>query len=373
MESTSSLLFTPLQSATLNTSNRLVVAPMSRVSASANGKVTEVMRDYYAAFAQGGFGTIITEGVYTDAAASKAYPTQPGLVSQQHMEGWKKIVQRVKEYDTKIFCQLMHAGALSQAHKSTIAPSIIQPLGKKMTAYGGSHGMFPLPKEASVEDIREVVEGFATSAHLAFLAGFDGVEIHAANGYFLDQFLTPYLNKRQDTYGGSVENDFRIIKEIYDAIRKVVPNDFGIGLRLSEGKVNHLDYRWQDGPEKARQILKQAYTVSPSYIHIAAEKGDWFQDCSYPDGSSYTSIAKEIVKVPVIANGGLHDFQKARLVLEGGHADLISLGKAALADPHLPNKFLKGINPIKFESEMIRHDARIKHYQLKDRSFCHAL
>jgi 2,4-dienoyl-CoA reductase-like NADH-dependent reductase (Old Yellow Enzyme family) len=361
---TTASLFKPVRAITLAAKNRLVVAPMSRVSATDDGNITKTMSDYYLAFAQGGFGIIITEGIFTDLHASRAYPNQPGLVNQQQMESWKRVVEKIKKYETKVFCQLMHAGALSQAHDHTIAPSSIQPLGRKMTAYGGLEGKFPLPKEASWEDIRGLVDGFVSSARLAFMAGFDGVEIHAANGYLLDQFLTPYLNKRQDAYGGTPENEFRIIKEIYEGVRNTVPPDFTVGVRLSEGKVNHLDYRWEEGPKRARDILQQAAKVSPSYIHIAAEKGDWMKDCMYADGSSYTSLAKEIVQAPVIANGGLHDLQKARLVLEGGHADLISIGKAALADPYWPNKKFQNMPVVEFKPEMIKRDARIKENHL---------
>jgi 2,4-dienoyl-CoA reductase-like NADH-dependent reductase (Old Yellow Enzyme family) len=352
-------LFESVQIGHLATKNRLVVAPMSRVSASANGNITDVMSDYYLAFAEGGFGIIITEGVYTDALASKAYPNQPGLVSMKQMELWKPVVDKIKKHGAKFLCQLMHAGALSQAHNSTVAPSAIQPLGRRMAAYGGLDGNFSLPIEVSFDDIKQIVEGFVSSARLAFQAGFDGAEIHAANGYLLDQFLTPYLNKRQDAYGGSQENEFRIIKEIFEGIHTSVPQDFVIGLRLSEGKVNHLDYRWENGSEKAREILQQASSISASYIHVAAEKGDWMTDCTYPDGSSYTSLAREIVKVPVIANGGLHDLQKTHTVIEEGHGDLISLGKAALADHCWPKKVRSGYPVVEFKPEMIRYDARI--------------
>jgi 2,4-dienoyl-CoA reductase-like NADH-dependent reductase (Old Yellow Enzyme family) len=229
-----------------------------------------------------------------------------------------------------------------------------------MSAYGGYPGEFPLPSEMTRADIRTVVSGFVRAAWLACEAGFDGVEIHAANGYLLDQFLTDQLNQRSDSYGGSAQNKFRIILEIVDRIRQSVPAEFIIGIRLSEGKVNHLDYRWEDGPAKAKEFLPQVKKANPTYIHIAAEKGNWEEDCLYPDGSSYTSLAREIVKVPVIANGGLHIADRMQRVLDEGHADLLSIGKAAIGDPSLPLKVKAGITPVDFDPDSIRVSASIR-------------
>ncbi len=340
--------------------NRFVVAPMSRVSATQDGLVSEAMHGYYLKFAEGGFGAIITEGIYTDGIVSQAYPNQPGLTTIKQMESWRNLIHEIKGHGSLIIAQLMHAGALSQVHNSAIAPSAIKPLGKRMSAYGGYTGEFPAPTEASVLQIKEVVTGFTQAASLAYEAGFDGIEIHAANGYLLDQFLTDHLNKRNDSYGGNCENNFRIVREIFGSIRKSVPANFVVGIRLSEGKVNQLDYRWENGPEKAMQVLKQVREVKPGYVHIAAEKGDWEEDCRYKDGSSFNSLAKMIVNVPVVANGGLQDLNKAKTIIEECHADLLSIGKAAISDPALPLKVKMGMSPIPFNPELIRKSAAIK-------------
>lgn len=353
-------LFEPVSIVTRQTKNRFVVAPMSRVSATAEGLVSNAMERYYLRFAQGQFSTIVTEGLYTDHLASQAYPNQPGLVTRDQAESWKDLVDGIKAHETIIIAQLMHAGALSQITGSTMAPSSVKPRGKTMTAYGGYSGEFPTPSEMTPGQITDTVSGFVRAATLACQAGFDGVEIHAANGYLLDQFLTDHLNHRSDSYGGTSENKFRIIAEIAEGIRQSVPAEFIVGIRLSEGKVNQLDYRWEDGPAKARKILEQVKKARPDYIHIAAEKGNWEQDCVFPDGSSYTSLARQIVNVPVIANGGLHKVDRAKRVLDEGHADLFSIGKAALGDPSLPLKLKAGINPNAFDPDSIRVSASIR-------------
>jgi 2,4-dienoyl-CoA reductase-like NADH-dependent reductase (Old Yellow Enzyme family) len=353
--------FSPFRLKNHQLSNRLVVAPMSRVSANSDGVPTENMKRYYTSFAEGGFSMIITEGLYTDHSFSQAYPNQPGITRQTQINRWADIVSSVQAYGVLVIAQLMHAGSLSQSLPVTKAPSAVQPLGKKMKEYGGGDGSFPLPDEMTTEDIHQVVNGFIDSAINAYTAGFNGVEIHAANGYLLDQFLTPYTNLRNDQWGGTVTNGFRIIQQIIDGIRKVMPDDFLIGVRLSEGKVNNLYYRWPEGVRMAKIVSEEVRKAKPDYVHIAAESGNWQRDCTYSDETSYTSLVRQIAGVPVIANGGLHQLTVADKVLSGEHADLIALGSAALADPDWPKKIAAGIIPISFSRNLIKPLANIGH------------
>ncbi|KAA2240577.1 NADH:flavin oxidoreductase [Chitinophaga agrisoli] len=349
----------PLQHIILR--NRLIVAPMSRVSAASNGTPTPIMEDYYTAFANGGFGMIITEGVYTDDIASRGYPLQPGLVTPAHRDGWQRIAAKVRGAGAHFICQLMHAGALSQHHTHTWAPAAVSPLGRRMPEYGGGDGLFSLPQAMTTDDIHTVRDGFVHAAQEASVAGFSGIEIHAANGYLLDQFLTDYTNLRTDEYGGAITNRYRLIAAIIQAIRQVTPAGFIIGLRLSEGKVNNLRYRWPQGPAAARELLTAVAATPPDYIHIAAESGNWERDCMYMDGTSFTSLAKQIVGVPVIANGGLHEPAQAAKVLEQDHADLLALGKAALCNPDWPQRIRDGLPTVSFHPGMIKPSAAITH------------
>jgi 2,4-dienoyl-CoA reductase-like NADH-dependent reductase (Old Yellow Enzyme family) len=200
-------LFEPLALGSLALPNRLAVAPMTRVSATADGVPTARMADYYALFADGGFGLVITEGLYTDEAFSQGYLHQPGLANAAQRDAWRPIVDGVQSRGSRVITQLMHAGALSQRNPyrtSTVGPSAVRPKGRQMTFYRGA-GDYAVPAAMTQHDIDTAVAGFAQAAARAREAGFDGVEIHGANGYLLDQFLSEGINLRDDRYGGGID------------------------------------------------------------------------------------------------------------------------------------------------------------------------
>ncbi|MGW7433160.1 oxidoreductase [Streptomyces sp. NPDC054861] len=334
--------------------NRLAVAPMTRVSAEEDGTPTAEMADYYARYARGGFGIVITEGVYTDEAYSQGYLNQPGITADRHVEAWGQISDAVREAGAQPVMQLMHAGALSQGNRyrrSTAGPSAVRPLRAMMEAYGGS-GPWPVPKAMTEEDIDQVVAGFVASAQAARTAGFAGVEVHAANGYLLDQFLTPYTNTRVDEFGGSVTNRVRLTASVIAAIRAAVPDPgFWIGVRLSQGKVNDHGYRWEQGAEEAALIF--ATVNSATYIHIAGEGSGWEEGALLDNGETITALARRVTQKPVIANGNLAKADLAARVVYDGHADLISLGRSALANPDYPAMLARGTAPAEFDPAML--------------------
>jgi 2,4-dienoyl-CoA reductase-like NADH-dependent reductase (Old Yellow Enzyme family) len=193
--------------------NRIAVAPMTRVSATVDSVPSERMARYYADFARGGFGLILTEGIYPDSVYAPAYERQPGLATRDQLAGWRRVTDAVHEAGGIIVAQLMHPGALSQCLEDTLAPSAVQPLGEKMPEYGG-RGPFRMPRSMSRPEIERAVDGFARSAILAQAAGFDGLEIHGANGYLIDQFLTSYTNARRDEFGGGISGRVRFAVEV---------------------------------------------------------------------------------------------------------------------------------------------------------------
>lgn len=323
--------------ARLSLANKLAVAPMTRVSATPEGVPTAEMADYYGEFADGGFGLVLTEGTYTDAAHSQAYLNQPGLVTDAQVEGWRAVVERVHGRGVPIIAQLMHAGALSQGNAfgaGTIAPSAVAPLGEKMREYGGS-GPWPTPRAAETEDLMTVIDGFVTAARRADQAGFDGVEIHAANGYLLDQFITDYTNQREDEYGGDIAGRIRLVAEIASAIR-AASSHLVVGVRLSQTKINDFVHRWPGGAADAEVIFEALREAGVDYLHIASEGRDFIETARFVDGRTITQVAKQVSGLPVIANGGMHDLAQAAEVLSGEHADVVSLGRGALANPDLP-------------------------------------
>ncbi|MGW4714170.1 oxidoreductase [Nocardia sp. NPDC004260] len=343
----------PCTLGTLALRNRFAVAPMTRVSADPDGTPTAQMAEYYRDYAVGGFGLIITEGIYPDATHSQGYFNQPGLVTDRHVAGWRTVVDAVHAAGAPIVAQLMHAGALSQGNArgfETIAPSAIRPRGQMMPDYGGPGGPWDVPRAMTAADIDDVVAGFAAAAANARAAGFDGVEIHAANGYLLDQFLTDYTNQRTDEYGGPVRNRIRLTARVLHAIRDAL-GAFPVGVRLSQTKVNDFTYRWPGGQADARVVF--AALADATYLHIASEGRNFLDTARFPGGDTITRLAKEVSGRPVIANGGMHDLAQAADVLIGGHADVLSLGQGALANPDLPRRVAAGIALDPFDRAML--------------------
>lgn len=351
----------PVTLAGARLANRLAVAPMTRVSASEDGTPTEAMARYYAAFAAGGFGMVITEGTYTDTQYSQGYFSQPGIVTESHVAAWQPIAKAINAGGARAVMQLMHAGALSQGNwyrSDTAAPSAVAPKGQMMPEYGGS-GPWPTPRAMTDDDIETVVQGFVGAALNAHRAGFDGIEVHAANGYLLDQFLTDYTNLRSDAYGGPVAGRVKLTAEIVARIRAQLPDpDFWVGVRLSQTKVNDFEYRWA-GADDASVVFTALAAAGASYLHIASEGRDWIETARLDGGDTITALAKKVTGLPVIANGGMHDLDQGSQLIEGGHADVLSLGRGALANPDLPAKVAGGHDLEPFDHLMLQPRASL--------------
>ncbi len=346
----------PVDCAGLRLRNRLAVAPMTRVSATAQGLATAEMAAYYADFAHGGFGLVITEGTYTDSAYSQGYANQPGIVSTTHTAAWQRVTDQVHAAGSRIVLQLMHAGALAQGNRFrpvTAGPSAVRPRGEQLANYGGG-GAWPVPVPMTQEEIAEAVRGFAASAVRAREAGFDGVEVHAANGYLLDQFLTDYTNLRTDCYGGPVGQRVRLMRETVAAVRSATGPGFTVGVRFSQAKVNDHTHRWAGGACEAETVFTAACAAGADYLHIAGSGRDWFTDERLDDGRTVAAVARESTGLPVIANGGMHDPARAARVLEEGHADLLSVGTGALANPDLPRRFEGRTVPAPFDPAVLK-------------------
>lgn len=339
----------PFRSHKFTLKNRAVVSPMSRVSTSGDGVPTAAMAAYYERYAAGGFGMVITEGTYTDRHFSQAYPNQPGITDASQKEGWRRVVAEVKKHDTIFIMQLMHAGALSQHLSNTRGPSAIQPMRNMLAGYSRKQGPYPLPHAMNLAEIDQVVDGYVQSALAAEKIGFNGVEIHAANGYLLDQFLTEYTNNREDKYGGSVENRIRLTAEIIAAIKQAVKESFIVGVRLSQGKVNDFDYLWPGGIKDGKIIFNSVANAGADYIHFASEGKGFDPDSLTKEGQSLPKLARECTALPVIANGGLHDPAYAERIIADGHGDIVSHGKGALANPDWPNRLYAGDQVLPFD------------------------
>ena len=345
-------LFDALRIGRMALRNRLAVAPMTRVSATDGGCATERMSRYYAAFAEGGFGLVITEGIYTDKAYSQGYLHQPGLSDDVQRDAWATVINGVHKGGARMVAQLMHAGALSQGNpyrSRTAGPSAVRPKGQQMTFYRGE-GNYPLPQSMDEVEIAEAIHAFADAAARAKHAGFDGVEIHGANGYLLDQFLTEGTNLRNDRYGGDVERRLRLIVEVTQAVRAAVGPEFTVGLRISQGKVNDFTHKWRNAENDAALIFGKLGTLAIDYIHTT-EFEAW--QSAFGNGASLAALARLHTGFPVIANGSLHDPVRATDLIVSGQADVVSLGRGALTHPDWPVRVLNGALLGEFDSNIL--------------------
>lgn len=338
-------LFAPIRVGRLALANRLAVAPMTRVSADQDGRATRRMADYYQSFTEGGFGVIVTEGIYTDKAFSQGYLFQPGLTDAAQVGAWCAVVNGVHQAGGRIIAQLMHAGALSQGNPyrcHTAGPSAVRPKGEQMAFYRGS-GAYPVPMAMTEVEIAEVVEGFARAALFAKDAGFDGVEVHGANGYLLDQFLTEGVNLRQDGYGGDIAGRMQLTVEVVRAVRSAVGGEFVVGIRVSQGKVNDFVHKWSGGEDDAAVIFGTLGRLPLDYLHTT-EFEAW-RPAFGQTGASLAALAKRYARLPVLANGSLHDPKRAVELLANGDADFVSLGRGALTHADWPAR-LRAASPL---------------------------
>jgi 2,4-dienoyl-CoA reductase-like NADH-dependent reductase (Old Yellow Enzyme family) len=263
----------------------------------------------------------------------------------------------------------MHGGALSQHLDDTRGPSAIQPLGKMLEGFSAKTGPFSMPKAMTLEEIEEAVRGFVHSALAAKEVGFDGVEIHGANGYLLDQFLTEYTNIRKDHYGGSAANRVLLTAEITSQVRKVVGNEFIVGVRLSQGKVNDFDYLWPNGLNDGAVFFEAVKRSGADYIHFASEGKGFDRGCLTQRGESLPKQARILTGLPVIANGGMHRPEESKRILTEGHADLVALGTGALANPDWPNRLANNHPIANFDDSMFAAGVTIEE-QVKFETDC---
>jgi 2,4-dienoyl-CoA reductase-like NADH-dependent reductase (Old Yellow Enzyme family) len=346
-------LFSPLRLNSLEMDNRIAVSPMTRVSATRQGHATEQMAEYYARFARGGYGLVMTEGTYTDEAYSQGYFQQPGIANHAQAEAWARVVERVHAAGAPIVCQLMHAGALVQYNRfvdTPAGPSAVKPLGEQLSIYFGE-GEYATPQAMSETQLIEAVQGFVAAGRRAYEAGFDGVEVHGANGYLLDEFLTDYMNRRDDNYGGALGDRVRMPRMTLRSLRDALGEGFPIGIRLSQIKVNDPDYRW-GGEEDAAVIFRAMANAGATYLHVT---GAGATESAFSEGGpSLTELAKRHgTGLPVMANGYLHPPGYAAAMIDEQGGELVSLARGALVNPDWPRLMQDGHQQREFVPDII--------------------
>lgn len=328
-----SLLFSETQLGTLTLQNHLVMAPLTRCRATDNIP-NALMAEYYAQRAS--TGLIITEGG-SPSPNGLGYARMPGIFSEAQVEGWKAIATATHQGEAKIFMQLMHTGRVSHplnmpAGARVLAPSAVADAGEMYTDAEGMKPQ-PVPVAMSLTDIRATIDEFAQAARNALRAGMDGVELHSANGYLLEQFIRPNSNQRQDEYGGAIENRARFVLEVADAVVAAIGAD-KVGIRLSPYGVFN-DMPLYDSMEADYCYLAQQLNARGLvYVHLVDHSA-----MGAPEVPAATkAMFRAEFRGALILSGG-YDAARAESDLAAGKADLIAVGRPFIANPDLPARW----------------------------------
>jgi N-ethylmaleimide reductase len=328
-------LLEPFKLGALTLPNRFVMAPLTRNRALAGLVPSPLAVEYYGQRATAGL--LITEASQV-SRQGQGYQDTPGIYSKEQVAGWRKVTDRVHELGGRIFLQLWHVGRISHSslqpnNGAPVAPSAIRANGK--TYANNSFIDYSEPRALALEEIPGIIESFKRGAANAIEAGFDGVEIHGANGYLLDQFAKDGTNKRSDSYGGSIENRSRLMLEISQAVAAEVGPE-RTGIRLSP--VSPAQDMSESNPQALYDhIVDRLEALKLIYIHVVEGATGGSRDVAPFD---YGSLRKRF-KRAYIANNG-YDFELANKMLAANTADLIAFGKPFLANPDLVERLKRG-------------------------------
>lgn len=321
----------------LEIKNRMVVPPMLTEYANEDGSINERFIRYYEEKAKGDFGFIIVEDTAVEKRGA-GFMNLPGIWNDELAEKHKELTKRVKSYGAKVAIQLYHAGregsSAVNGGEQIIAPSAIQ-----------DPTNLELPHELTNSEVKELVEKFAMAAKRAKQAGYDAVELHGAHGYLINQFVSPYSNKRTDEYGGTFMNRLRFPLDIIKRAKELVGDDFPITYRITADEMVEGGLTIND----TKIIVPILESAGIAAIHVSAsvyKSGYWASAPTTAISTPFVKYAEEIKKVvksiPVIAVNKINTPFIAESILEQGQADFVSMGRASIADPHLPKKVKEG-------------------------------
>ena len=332
-----SSLFKPLTVGDLQLKNRIVLAPMTRSRAGAERRANALMAEYYAQRASAGL--LITEAtVVSDQGIG--WLDSPGIFSEAQAASWRQVTEAVHQQGTPIFLQLWHCGRASHSSFHTngelpVSASAVKLEGDHIHTPTGKQP-YETPRALETDEIPAVAEDYRHAAELAMGVGFDGVEIHAANGYLLDQFLQSRTNHRTDAYGGSIEKRYRLLHEVVQAVLTVVPSQ-RVGVRLSpNGAFNDMgspDYR-----EQFLYVAEQLNQFDLAYLHLLDGLAFGFHELGDPMTlDEFRGVYKGIL----MGNCG-YTQETAEAAVDRGRADLIAFGRPYISNPDLVERFAHG-------------------------------
>ena len=337
---TESLLFTPITLPNGTTiKNRFFKSAMSEGMGTRDFQPKKNIATLYKRWAEGGTGLIITGNIMVDPKGT----AEPGNIvfdKNSNMEILKNWANQGQQHGAKVMVQLNHPGkqAPKTVSKQTVAPSAV-PLGN------GLNKLFSTPRALTTSEVEELVQKFVTSAKVAKEAGFSGVQIHAAHGYLISQFLSPHDNRRTDKYGGSLENRMRFLKEIYLGMREELGKDFTIGI-----KINSTDFK-EDGltEEDSLKTIIELANLGLDFVEISggtyerpAMMGATSKSTNQVFFAEYSKKLKQKIEIPVVVTGGIRSINAMNTLLNDNTTDFIGIARPLTIDPNIPNKIKQG-------------------------------
>jgi 2,4-dienoyl-CoA reductase-like NADH-dependent reductase (Old Yellow Enzyme family) len=331
-------LFTPVKIGALEIPNRFVRSATHDFMAAEDGSITERQVSLYENLARGEVGLIITGHTYVNPQG-KAGPYQIGVYADNLIDGLSRIPKAVHRYRSRIFLQLSHAGRQTKPKLCGCVPlapsSVYEPIYKVM------------PKEMDKEEIKATIDRFIQSSRRARDAGFDGVQVHVAHGYLLSSFISPYTNRRQDEWGGTLANRSRIVVEIIQGIRALLGKDYPLVVKMNSTDFLPEGLTLEDSIETAKILEKEGLdAIEASGGMAEAGKGSYWKGPFSEEEEGYfvdnASKIKRALSIPVFGLGGIRSFSVMEKIIEQGKADLISLSRPLIRDPFLIRKFRSG-------------------------------
>ena len=331
-------LFAPTTLGPLALRNRIVMAPMTRSRALEASTPNELMAEYYGQRA--GAGLIVTEGV-SPAPNGTGYPRIPGLWSAPQVEGWKKVTQAVHAKGGRIFAQLMHTGRVGHplnlpAGAEVVAPSAVALEGEMYTDAKGMQP-HPVPRAMGEADVRQAVGEFVLASRNAIAAGFDGVELHGANGYLIEQFLSPHTNQRTDAWGGSVEKRLGFVLEVAKSVSAAI-GGARVGIRLSPYGANAGMKPYPEIDETYTTLVPRLASTGIQYVHIVDHSAMGAPEV--PE-TLKRALRKAWPRTFMLAGG--FDRASAEAALNDGRCDLVAFGRPFLANPDFVARLERGL------------------------------
>ncbi|OYX67268.1 MAG: alkene reductase [Sphingomonadales bacterium 32-64-17] len=327
------ILFQPLKLGAIELPNRVLMAPLTRNRAHADGTPKDMAVTYYRQRASAGL--IISEATQI-SPMGKGYKDTPGIYTDSHVEAWKPIVEAVHAAGGRIFCQLWHVGRISHV---SLLPDNAQPVSSSAvradTKTFTENGFEPVSEPVALDGdgIARTLDDFGHAAACAKKAGFDGVEVHSANGYLLDQFLQDGVNRREDEYGGSIENRLRLLGEVFDRVCDAYPAD-RVGVRFSPlGQANDMSDSDREATFSAAYRMVNERKIA--YLHAVEEF--YGQNSSEEEVALLKRLRGQFHGVYI--GNGAYDGDKARDAIANSGADAITFGRPFIANPDLPERF----------------------------------